>query len=51
MIWAMMQNKKTFTKPLAVIHQGGDTKGALWEVELEKGSLGAALKIQGFIQR
>lgn len=26
MIWAMMQNKKTFTKPLAVIHQGGDTK-------------------------
>lgn len=26
MIWAMMQNKKTFTKPLAVIHLGGDTR-------------------------
>ncbi|XP_006831122.1 PREDICTED: transforming growth factor beta receptor type 3 [Chrysochloris asiatica] len=27
MIWAMMQNKKTFTKPLAVIHHGGEPKG------------------------
>ncbi|XP_004378788.1 transforming growth factor beta receptor type 3 isoform X2 [Trichechus manatus latirostris] len=26
MIWAMMQNKKTFTKPLAVIHHGGEPK-------------------------
>uniref|UniRef100_G3T4T9 Transforming growth factor beta receptor type 3 n=1 Tax=Loxodonta africana TaxID=9785 RepID=G3T4T9_LOXAF len=26
MIWAMMQNKKTFTKPLAVIHHGGESK-------------------------
>ncbi|ELK34426.1 Transforming growth factor beta receptor type 3 [Myotis davidii] len=27
MIWAMMQNKKTFTKPLAVIHQEVESKG------------------------
>lgn len=27
MIWAMMQNKKTFTKPLAVIHQEVASKG------------------------
>ncbi|XP_045403500.1 transforming growth factor beta receptor type 3 isoform X2 [Lemur catta] len=26
MIWAMMQNKKTFTKPLAVIHHEGELK-------------------------
>ncbi|XP_044770492.1 transforming growth factor beta receptor type 3 isoform X2 [Neomonachus schauinslandi] len=26
MIWAMMQNKKTFTKPLAVIHQQAEAK-------------------------
>ncbi|KAB0393677.1 hypothetical protein E2I00_008797 [Balaenoptera physalus] len=28
MIWAMMQNKKTFTKPLAVIHHEVQFKGA-----------------------
>ncbi|KAM6217987.1 transforming growth factor beta receptor type 3 [Rhynchocyon petersi] len=27
MIWAMMQNKKTFTKPLAVIFSGADSQG------------------------
>ncbi|ELK06334.1 TGF-beta receptor type III [Pteropus alecto] len=27
MIWAMMQNKKTFTKPLAVIHHEVESKG------------------------
>ncbi|XP_023365647.1 transforming growth factor beta receptor type 3 [Otolemur garnettii] len=27
MIWAMMQNKKTFTKPLAVIHHEGEPRG------------------------
>ncbi|XP_014635645.1 PREDICTED: transforming growth factor beta receptor type 3 [Ceratotherium simum simum] len=27
MIWAMMQNKKTFTKPLAVIHHQVEAKG------------------------
>lgn len=27
MIWAMMQNKKTFTKPLAVIHQEAEETG------------------------
>lgn len=30
MIWAMMQNKKTFTRPLAVIHHEVPFKGAFW---------------------
>lgn len=33
MIWAMMQNKKTFTKPLAVIHQQVEAKGAFGEAQ------------------
>lgn len=33
MIWAMMQNKKTFTKPLAVIHHEVESKGVFWEAQ------------------
>lgn len=41
MIWAMMQNKKTFTKPLAVIHHEVESKGVFQEDQSENGSLRA----------
>ena len=40
-IWAMMQNKKTFTKPLAVIHHEVESKGVFWEAQSENRGLGA----------
>jgi hypothetical protein len=43
MIWAMVQNKKTFTKPLAVIHPV-EHKGVLWEAQSDIGPQGLLLR-------
>lgn len=40
MIWAMMQNKKTFTKPLAVVHHEVESRGVFWEAQSENGGSG-----------